>query len=67
MQKLAAIELPGDKANAFEILALCQTAAEQANAEQTRIQDFLEDAVEGDFEHLFRTVKAHFEVTDASR
>jgi hypothetical protein len=67
MQKLATIELPDDTTNAFEILALCQTAAEQANAEKSKIQDFLEDAVTGDFEHLLRSVMTHFEVAEAGR
>ena len=66
MTKLATIDLPADNANAFEILALCQTAAENAGAEKTKIHTFLEDAVGGDFEHLFRSVEAHFEVSNSA-
>ncbi len=64
MKKLATIDLPSKNANAFEVLARCQTAAEKAGAEQARIQDFLEDAVQGDYEHLLRVVKTHFEVSN---
>lgn len=63
MKKLATIDLPKTNANAFEVLVRCQNAAERAGAEQARIQTFLENAVQGDFEHLLRVVKAHFEVS----
>lgn len=63
MKKLATIDLPKTNANAFEVLVRCQNAAERAGAEQARIQIFLENAVQGDFEHLLRVVKAHFEVS----
>ncbi|WP_160116566.1 hypothetical protein [Ruegeria sp. AU67] len=56
MKKLATIDLPRTNANAFEVLARCQTAAEKAGAEQARIRAFLEDAVQSDFEHLLRVV-----------
>lgn len=49
----------------FEVLARCQTAAAIAGAEQSRIQTFLEEAVSGDFEHLLRVVKTHFEISNA--
>ncbi|WP_170787385.1 hypothetical protein [Ruegeria lacuscaerulensis] len=65
MKKLATIDLPRTNANAFEVLARCQSAAERAGAEQARIQGFLEDAVQGDYEHLLRVVKTHFEVSSA--
>lgn len=65
MKKLATIDLPRTNANAFEVLARCQTAAEIAGVEQARIQTFLEDAVQGDFEHLLRVVNTHFEVSSA--
>ncbi|WP_170657931.1 MULTISPECIES: hypothetical protein [unclassified Ruegeria] len=66
MKKLATIDLPRANANAFEVLARCQTAAERAGAEQARIQTFLEDAVQGDYEHLLRVVNTHFEVSSAA-
>lgn len=65
MKKLATIDLPRTNANAFEVLARCQTAAAIAGAEQSRIQTFLEEAVSGDFEHLLRVVKTHFEISNA--
>ncbi|NOE19752.1 hypothetical protein GS634_16640 [Ruegeria atlantica] len=65
MKKLATIDLPRTIANAFEVLARCQSAAERAGAEQARNQGFLEDAVQGDYEHLLRVVKTHFEVSSA--
>ncbi|AXT27533.1 hypothetical protein D1823_13680 [Ruegeria sp. AD91A] len=65
MKKLATIDLPRTNTNAFEVLARCQTAAELAGAEQARIQTFLEDAVQGDYEHLLRVVNTHFEVSRA--
>ncbi|WP_170334753.1 hypothetical protein [Ruegeria arenilitoris] len=65
MKKLATIDLPSTNANAFEVLARCQTAAKKAGAERARIQTFLEDAVQGDYEHLLRVVKTHFEISSA--
>ncbi|KUJ77759.1 hypothetical protein [Ruegeria profundi] len=65
MKKLATIDLPKTNANAFEVLARCQSAAERAGVEQARIQAFLEDAVQGDYEHLFRNVKSHLAASDA--
>ncbi len=65
MKKLATIDLPSTNANAFEVLARCQSAAESAGAEQAKIQTFLEDAVQGDFEHLLRVVNTYFEVSSA--
>ena len=65
MKKLATIDLPGTNANAFIVLARCQIAAEKAGVGQTRIQAFLEDAVQGDFEHLLRVVNTHFEVSSS--
>lgn len=60
MEKIATIELPAETTNAFEILAICRTAAERANVEKSKIDNFLTKAVSGDFEHLLRSVKAHF-------
>ncbi|WP_282021816.1 hypothetical protein [Ruegeria faecimaris] len=65
MKKLATIDLPRANANALEVLARCQNAAEKAGAEQARIQTFLEDAFQGDYEHLLRVVNTHFEVSSA--
>ena len=66
MKKLATIDLPSTNANAFEVLARCQTAAKKAGAEQARIQTFLEEAVQGDYEHVLRVVNTHFEVSSAA-
>lgn len=65
MNKLATIDLPKTRTNAFEMLECCQTAAERAGADQARIQTFLEDAIQGDFEHLLHVVKTHFEVSSS--
>lgn len=65
MQKFATIELPAESTNAFEILAICRNAAERANVEKSKIDSFLKKAVSGDFEHLLRSVKAHFNITHA--
>ncbi|WP_171207060.1 hypothetical protein [Ruegeria sp. HKCCA0235A] len=65
MKKLATIDLPRTNTNALEVLACYQAAAERAGAEQAKIQTFLEDAVQGDFEHLLRVVNTHFEISIA--
>ena len=62
MQKFATIELPAENANAFEVLAICRNAAERANVEKSKIDDFLKKAISGDFEHLLRSVKAYFHI-----
>lgn len=63
MTKLATIELPAGNTNAFEILAICQAAAEKAKVDKSKIQGFLEVAVSGDFEHLTRAVNRYFDVS----
>lgn len=62
MQKYATIELPTGNANAFEILAICKKAAENANVDTIKIDGFLKKAVSGNFENLLYTVKAHFHI-----
>lgn len=54
-----------DEENEFKTRPAHRTTVESARGEQTRAHTFLEDAITGDFEHLFRNVKSHLAASDA--
>ena len=48
--------------NAFAILARCQSAARQAAWDERYLEEFLDEATNGDYNHLLRTVMHYFTV-----
>lgn len=48
--------------NAFFILAACQKAARKEGWTQSKIDDFLDEAKSGNYDHLLQTCHKHFEV-----
>jgi hypothetical protein len=48
--------------NAFSILARCQSAARNAAWDERYLEEFLDEATQGDYNHLLRTVDFYFTV-----
>ena len=56
------VDLVGKDGNAFMVLGLCQKAARRAGIEDTEINKFLDEAKQGDYDHLLRTCMKYFNV-----
>lgn len=56
------VDLVGKDGNAFMVLGLCQKAARKAGIEDTEINKFLDEAKQGDYDHLLRTCMKYFNV-----
>ena len=56
------VDLIGQDGNAFMVLGLCQKAARRAGVEDTKINEFLDEAKQGDYDHLLRTCMKYFNV-----
>lgn len=56
------VDLVGQDGNAFMVLGLCQKAARRAGIEDTEINKFLDEAKQGDYDHLLRTCMKYFNV-----
>lgn len=56
------VDLVGQDGNAFMVLGLCQKAARKAGIEDTKINQFLDEAKKGDYDHLLRTCMKYFNV-----
>ena len=49
------VTLVGEDGNAFAILGRCQQAARRGGVPRDKIDEFLAEAKEGDYNHLLRT------------
>jgi|TARA_R100000152_G_C6654979_1_gene95521 hypothetical protein len=56
------VDLVGKDGNAFMVLGICQKAARRAGIEDTEINKFLDEAKQGDYDHLLRTCMKYFNV-----
>ena len=56
------VDLVGQDGNAFMVLGICQKAARKAGIEDTKINQFLDEAKQGDCDHLLRTCMKYFNV-----
>ena len=56
------VELIDQDGNAFSILARCQSAARRAAWDERYLEEFLDEATAGDYNHLLRTVMDYFTV-----
>lgn len=54
------IRLVGLDGNAFGILGRCQVAARKAGLTRIEINEFLDEATSGDYNHLLRTCMKYF-------
>lgn len=56
------VDLVGQNGNAYMVLGICQKAARKAGIEDTKINQFLDEAKQGDYDHLLRTCMKYFNV-----
>jgi hypothetical protein len=56
------VKLIGADGNAFSILGLCKQAARKAGWHDTEWLEFQRKCMQGDYDHLLRTVMEHFDV-----
>ena len=56
------VSLVGTDGNAFMLLGTCSKAARKAGIEDTKINKFLDEAKQGDYDHLLRTCMKYFNV-----
>lgn len=56
------IQLAGRDGNAFCILGICERAMERAHLPQKEIDQFMKEAMSGDYNHLLATTMAWFDV-----
>jgi hypothetical protein len=56
------VQLVGNDGNAFSILGNCKTAAKKAGLTKKQIDEFLNEAMSGDYSHLLGTCMEYFEV-----
>ena len=56
------IDLSGPQGNAFVVLGMCQAAARQAKWTEEEINNFMDNATSGDYEHLLDVVEDNFEL-----
>ena len=57
------IPLEGEDGNAFSILGRVSRIAKQEGISKEEIQQFMDEAMSGDYDHLLRTVMRWFSIT----
>lgn len=55
------VQLVGEDGNAFSILGRCKRAAQRAGWTSDQVSDFIEEATNGDYNHLLSTVMTYFD------
>tara|TARA_Y100001937_G_C6934990_1_gene247711 strand:+ start:314 stop:523 length:210 start_codon:yes stop_codon:yes gene_type:complete len=56
------VELVGTDGNAFALLGACKLAASRADIDKSKVDEFLQEAMKGDYDHLLRTCMKYFNV-----
>jgi|TARA_R110000822_G_scaffold309563_1_gene439474 hypothetical protein len=56
------IRLTGADGNAFAILGACSKEARKNGIEREKINEFMEEAKSGDYDHLLQTCHKYFDV-----
>ena len=56
------VSLTGTDGNAFALLGTCKKAARKANIDNKEIDNFMQEAMQGDYDHLLRTCMKYFNV-----
>ena len=56
------VKLSDRDGNAFCVLARCQHAARRAAWDERYLEEFLDEASRGDYNHLLRTVECYFKI-----
>ncbi len=57
------LKLIGQDGNAFMVLGLAQRAAKKAGWTKEEIEDFMDEAMSGNYDHLLQTCMEKFEVS----
>lgn len=57
------VELTGQDGNAFAVMGACRRAARKAGIPNHRIEEFTNEAMVGDYDHLLRTCMRYFDVS----
>lgn len=57
------VQLAGEDGNAFSILGRVQRSMRRAGVEKSEIEEFMAEAMAGDYDHLLRTVMATVSVS----
>jgi len=57
------VELVGQNGNAFVVLGACTSAAKKAGLTKEQIDEFTEEAMNGDYDHLLQTCMKWFDVS----
>lgn len=56
------VQLAGQDGNAFMVIGLCSKAARRAGLTQEQINEFADEAMSGDYDHLLATAMQYFDV-----
>tara|TARA_R110000824_G_scaffold169965_10_gene347197 strand:+ start:6464 stop:6676 length:213 start_codon:yes stop_codon:yes gene_type:complete len=56
------VQLTGNDGNAFAILGNCKKEARRAGLTKDQIDEFMTEAMAGDYDHLLQTCMKYFEV-----
>ena len=56
------VQLSGQDGNAFMILSLCKRAMQLAHLPQEEIDQFMKEAMSGDYNHLLATAMTWFDI-----
>jgi hypothetical protein len=56
------VKLTGNDGDAYAVLSACQKAARKADMPTSTLQEFLDEAMSGDYDHLLQTTFKYFEV-----
>lgn len=62
MKEKPKLKIIGEDGNAFNILGRAQRAAKKAKWTKSQIDEYLEEAMSGDYNHLLATTAKYFEV-----
>ena len=57
------VKLVGEDGNAVAILSRCRRVAKEYGWTQKQLDSFTTEAMQGDYDHLLRTVMSHFETS----
>jgi hypothetical protein len=55
------VRLGGEDGNTFFIIAKCVKAAKKAGWSPVRIEEFINEAMDGDYKHVLQTIIIYFE------
>ena len=63
MDEKPGLELVGNDGNAWAIMGNAQRVARKAGWSREKIEEVMDEAMEGDYDHLLQTMMKHFDVS----